>query len=706
MADFNKHDFIACKYSNEPYSDIMALWALRAIIHLKGHKTFVTKNGYSDDDVLNIIGLPALTDIDDIGRKHATNILKKRLQRLESKTLSLHNGTLTKNISWLGNKLSLSKEEELILLYSVLLTTTRDLKDAVNTIGHLGKHNFISCLSTVLGMTEINCKQAINSNSTLVSSGLIKINHDSDYFSDKLTPISKLPDVLLAEHTDKSNILNKFFTKSPDAKLSFDDFIHISSDHDLIKDYLLSASSKKTKGVNILIHGEPGIGKTEFVRMLIQSINLTLYEITMKDDDGDSVSGDSRFSVYQLSQKLLSQQDNCVILFDEIEDVFPEPPNSLFFSGSIKSNSAGNKAWVNNLLENNLTPTFWLSNAVHQMDDAYLRRFDYVMEFKQPTRTGRKKIIEKYLGNQPINKNWIDTIANNEHISPALIEKAAKIAAHISCNNKTDLEHTLEKVIDNMLNVLGHPNVEHTQNNTGIDYDISYINADANIKQLCNGLKQHGSGRLCLYGASGTGKTALGRHIAEYIDKPLIVKRGSDIMSMWVGESEKNIAKMFRQATDENAVLLLDEADSFIQARQSAKNSWEITQVNELLVQMENFNGIFIASTNLIEILDSASLRRFDFKIKFDYIKKDSAITLFNNIIQKENWDNTLSPSEAESKIRDIPNIALGDFHVALRKMSFCEKKTSSIFLKHLEGESKLKPDSQRHEIGFSANIH
>ena len=101
--------------------------------------------------------------------------------------------------------------------------------------------------------------------------------------------------------------------------------------------------------------------------------------------------------------------------------------------------------------------------------------------------------------------------------------------------------------------------------------------------------------------------------------KKLLVKRASDILSPYVGEAEMNIAKIFEQAKRDNAVLLLDEADSFLMDRKRANHSWEVTQVNELLTQMEVFEGIFVCSTNLMDNLDEASIRRFDLKIKIDY---------------------------------------------------------------------------------------
>src|SRR5947209_12802199 len=77
------------------------------------------------------------------------------------------------------------------------------------------------------------------------------------------------------------------------------------------------------------------------------------------------------------------------------------------------------------------------------------------------------------------------------------------------------------------------------------------------------------------------------------------------------------MAAMFDEAESEQAILLLDEADSFLQDRRGAQRTYEVTEVNEMLQGMERFDGIFVCTTNLLESLDQAALRRFTFKIKF-----------------------------------------------------------------------------------------
>lgn len=111
------------------------------------------------------------------------------------------------------------------------------------------------------------------------------------------------------------------------------------------------------------------------------------------------------------------------------------------------------------------------------------------------------------------------------------------------------------------------------------------------------------SGRLCLYGPPGTGKTAFAHYLAKQLAKPLIIKRASDLLSPYIGETEMAVAAAFNQATKQQAILLIDEVDSFLQDRSKARQSWEVSMVNELLTQLEAFDGVFIASTNLMHNL-------------------------------------------------------------------------------------------------------
>ena len=227
-------------------------------------------------------------------------------------------------------------------------------------------------------------------------------------------------------------------------------------------------------------------------------------------------------------------------------------------------------------------------------------------------------------------------------------------------------------------------------------YNLDYLNTNVDMPRLVEGLKRSQKGNLCFYGAPGTGKTALAGYIAKQMDKPLLSKKASDILSMWVGGSEQNIARMFEEAREEKAVLVLDEADSLLRDRRNANQSWEVTQVNELLVQMENFDGLFICSTNLMDDLDQASLRRFAIKVEFGYLKPEQAFEM----LRKESvTEPTLQDCRA---ITAMNSLAPGDFAAVKKRLDILGlDATPDVMIRELREEVAVKCGSQSNSIGF-----
>lgn len=124
------------------------------------------------------------------------------------------------------------------------------------------------------------------------------------------------------------------------------------------------------------------------------------------------------------------------------------------------------------------------------------------------------------------------------------------------------------------------------------------------------------------YGPSGTGKSMTGEAIAAQLGKKIYLVNYSELESKYVGETPKNIVAVFRKAQLEDAVLILDEADSFLGKRltnvnQSADYGVNITR-SVMLMELEKFDGIVIFTTNLVSNYDEAFKRRILTSIKFD----------------------------------------------------------------------------------------
>jgi SpoVK/Ycf46/Vps4 family AAA+-type ATPase len=169
---------------------------------------------------------------------------------------------------------------------------------------------------------------------------------------------------------------------------------------------------------------------------------------------------------------------------------------------------------------------------------------------------------------------------------------------------------------------------------------------------------------------------------------------------MWVGGTEHLIAEAFARARDENAILVMDEADSFLRDRTGARQSFEVTQVNELLTQMESFDGIFVASTNLVDALDAASLRRFDFRLKFDYLARDQRRRFFARICPDAAA--VLDADAVGRRLDRLDCLTPGDFTNVLRQFKVRGEPVNARECVELLGrEMAIKPEGRKRSMGF-----
>jgi SpoVK/Ycf46/Vps4 family AAA+-type ATPase len=257
----------------------------------------------------------------------------------------------------------------------------------------------------------------------------------------------------------------------------------------------------------------------------------------------------------------------------------------------------------------------------------------------------------------------------------------------------------MELLVNQTLQAQGHGQIKCSQADDSV-YNPAYINADFDPTGLVEGIRRANAARLCLYGPPGTGKTAFATWLAVQLGRKILVKRASDLLSRYLGEAEKNIAGAFREAAESEAVLVIDEVDSFLQERAKAQRSFEVTQVNEFLTQMEQFDGIFIASTNLVEGLDAASLRRFDLKAKFDYLRPAQA----NALLMAHLGAASVSPAgrDEQSRIEALANLTPGDFAAVARQHRFRPLASAAAWVSALDAECSRKPAYQRKITGFS----
>ena len=151
--------------------------------------------------------------------------------------------------------------------------------------------------------------------------------------------------------------------------------------------------------------------------------------------------------------------------------------------------------------------------------------------------------------------------------------------------------------------------------------------------------------KIMFYGYPGTGKTMTAVSLAKNLKKPLLSLDCSKVLSMYVGESEKNVRKIFDEFKEiaskskTEPILLLNEADQFLSSRTTNATSSADKMHNQMqnifLEQIEKFDGILIATTNLLENIDSAFSRRFNYKVEFKKPNKAQRLELWKKMLPK-----------------------------------------------------------------------
>ncbi|MEZ5546136.1 MAG: ATP-binding protein, partial [Lysobacteraceae bacterium] len=523
-----------------------ALYALRMIEGARLHTQMLDRDSIRDHDLLTLCGLELA------GRGSGLTVpFLAQAFAAQHKHLAARGGprlrALDENIAKLGKSLRLKATECVMLRLAVVINRVQQFTGLFRLCIATPTQFFV-VVRHATGERERAIAAALGTDSTLRRIGLLG-DFDLNHHSHPLKMDSEIAIGLLLPDFDIQRVLRRLLRESPEPSLTLEDFSHLR-DALLIQSYLAVAANTRQNGVNVLIHGAPGTGKTEFVRALAQSLKLRLCEVPVEDSQRRPVSGQARFRAFTMAQRLLERQTRQLLLFDEVEDVFGrEEGFSLraLFGGKSRSPETLAKGWINETLESNPVPTVWVCNNIRAMDPAYLRRFDLVAEFHSPTQAVRRRIVEKHFGEDVLSPRGIEALAALDPLPPSQVARAARVVKALDAPETNERDEQAKRIVDMSLRAMGYSTkARHAP--LPSHYDAALLNTDRDLAMLVDGLSADRPARLCLYGPPGTGKSALGAHLARVLDRPLHIKRASDLISMWVGETEKNIADAFREA--------------------------------------------------------------------------------------------------------------------------------------------------------------
>ena len=617
------------------------------------------------------------------------------------------------NIDVLGRLLQLNAAERALLLYGTLARYQRELRGALVEFKVNTAQEAFAAIAEVAGVDPHEVAEALRAGSRLERVGMIEnliAEHNITDLSDLMKVSEQLPPVLMRAYDGPQDLMAVFTRPVAPSPLQRADFDFIAEDVGILATLLRHAVTQGQPGVNVLIYGPPGTGKTELAKVAARGAGLTLYEVEYADRDGNALTGRDRYRSLQISQVFLKASREVALLFDEVEDVFPHLSGDaahlmarLDAALEVPAPMAVNgKAWVNQILESNPVPVLWITNRIEHIDPAFRRRFQYHLELTSPPPGARLGLVRKALEELPVPDGFAERLAERRGLTPAQVRTAvrfARLAGGEAAADAVANERLVSRQLLHADKALGLVDVSPQARPAATRYSLDLIHCECRfaLPRLIEALRRRGLGTLCFHGPPGSGKTALAEHIAAELQRPLMVRLASDLMSKYVGETEQNMARMFEAAAAEGAVLLLDEADSFLRSRRMAERHYEVSEVNEMLAGMERHAGLFICTTNAFDDLDEAALRRFSFKIRFKPLRPDQRLTMFERELG-------LPPDESQAdRLRALDALTLGDFAAVRQQAEILgEALSPDEFLTLLEAEHRVKPDvRQRRPMGF-----
>ena len=665
------------------------LWMLRILINSGVNEDLFKHQRFAS--MRKALALPLLGKDDD----HAA--LWKRLQatlaRMEADAEAMRlPAVLQSNLDLIGKRFSFDEVERLILALAILLR----IDDALYQAADCSRRsvNAPEAFSRILGIPASRIARAFDPGSRLRRSNLVDVASGGDIGQNLRLRRGSLRKLGQRRIGNVDELLNGMLMEAQKPSLAPGDFTHLRPDFDTLSHFLSDALKRGRKGVNVLLYGSPGTGKSELVRVLAKQLDVSLFDVADVDADGDALNPDSRLAGLVSGLFLLGKRRS-LVCFDEVEAIFND--GSALFGKP--STAESKKLFFNRLLERNEVPVFWVANSIRGIDPAFARRFDLVIRLESPQRGQRLKLLERMCGTL-VPAPYLQKLSQLEQITPAIMARASSVVKRMKPKDQAASETLLETVLDGVLRVQRYPPLRAALRGTDAGgFDPALCNAGTDLQRLADGLSKSGAGRLCLYGPPGTGKTAFGYWLAERLDKPLVLKRVSDLQSPWLGEMEKNLAEAFEQARRDGAILQLDEVDSFLRDRRQAERSWEVSQVNEFLTQLESFNGLFIASTNLMDNLDQAALRRFDYKLRMDFLRQEQALELLARQLSAFGLGGNRVAEKHALRLRTL-RLVPGDYAVVARQHGVAPFADATALIDALCAEASFRQPPAR-SIGF-----
>lgn len=556
------------------------------------------------------------------------------------------------------------------------------------------------------GMSEQTVRATLRSSARLCRYGLVSPRDHSE-----LSPKIRY----FLDGINDEPLASSFYRKDTTDVLPMDFFGDLAKEHVPVLKKLLGG--RQGRGINILLYGAPGTGKTSFARALASVTGRTCYQIVQrpKDRDGDFMSAKSeiRYAAIEICNEQTIAEESLIVV-DEADSLLRCANMGILEMFGRSSSVTGDKGLMNDLLEKNKVPTIWITNTgADELDLSNRRRFDYSIRFEPLTKSQRigiwKNAASKAGVSRKLTSKDIVRLVERYPVSTGIVARAFENAARAG-GTSAECRRMIETLLDRQCELSGHDGNSAETPCVSKDYSLDGLNIKSKVpldkvivaaRRFLDSSARGGDRdaprmNILLSGVPGSGKTEFVKYFASQLGRPLCVRKPSDLKSKWVGETERNIAAAFREAREKHSILFFDEIDSFLDNREAVRQGHEKSMVNEVLQQMENFGGVFVGTTNFAGMLDPAVARRFTFKIELDYLTSTGKRHFFKRFFNAE-----LS-CEEEHALEKLECLTPGDFRTIRQELYYLgEEVDNAERIAALEEEVRAKSVGRHSKIGF-----
>ena len=526
----------------------------------------------------------------------------------------------------------------------------------------------------------------------------------------------------LVENPDPAQIGKGMFRRPPREKVPLS--AHAVDPADLACLQSLLRCPPAENGTHVLLYGPPGTGKTTFARALGQGLDAPVFEVALHADNKVSSRRLAIMACLNATCGHRSDGGGSVVIVDEADSILntggmsmPGFPFPMPVMGEPRD-----KGWLTMLMDRPGVRMIWIVNNTGGLDPAVERRFAHSVAFRPLGRSQRARIWDQVLRRHGVkrlvNDAEVSRLAGEYDMGVGAIAMAVSKAKDAvgKKGDRATFVSTVRRLLDGHRTLqAGGVRQDSGRERVSDRFTLEGLNVSGDLDKLLRNLvsfdRHLRSGathdprqlNLLLSGPPGTGKSELARYLADHVDRPLLVRRASDLFDKYVGETEKRIAAAFQQAEDDEAVLVIDEADSLLFPRDQAVRSWEKSFTNQALSCMERYCGVLVFTTNQdYQGLDSAAIRRFNVKLRMEYLDAHGNEVFYRQLLG-ELCKASLC-AEDRAALRAIRDLAPGDFKTVREQFIFeaPEDVTHTALVMALADEARIKGGDRGRQAGFS----